>query len=221
VKYIYVHVHTSHVSDLSNPIDSFYSIADAARSLDISKFKMTHVRDACKNNTQIDEFRFFIVEPDQKLPSTIPPTENVYNLHNPYKGLVAKLDKNRTKIIKVYATKNDAAHDNGVKACSITIATKCERMSAGHRWCMYEQCTDELRKNYTQELPQPVCMTSHKKVYRIDPTTDTILERFECVSDVVKKYKISHKTIGNLSKTKNIYKNYVWMYETDYEKCYT
>lgn len=83
---------------------------------------------------------------------------------------------------------------------------------------MYAECSDELKSTYTQELPKPVNVTCHKKVYRIDPTTDAILETFDCVLEVVKKYKISHKTISKLSKTKDIYKGFVWMYEKDYQE---
>jgi len=209
-------VYKYHANDLYNPIDSYYSIADAARSLNTEKFKVDNVRDACKTNTQLDIYRFYIVKEGDELPKCIPATEHITPLVNSLKGLVAKLNKEHTVILKVYASKVEAGADNNVKACGITTATKSSRVCAGHRWCMYEECSDGLKQSYTEPLPTHISSTNSKAIYRVDPGTNSILEKFNCVQDVRNKYKICHKKINSLSATGDIYKGAVWVFEKDY-----
>jgi hypothetical protein len=209
-------VYKYHADDLSNPIDSYYSIADAARSLNTEKSKVDNVRDACKTNTQLDVYRFFIVKEGDELPTCIPATEHVTHLVNPLKGLVVKLNKENMVIVKVYASKVEAGADNNVKACGITSATKNSRVCAGHRWCMYEECSDDQKQSYSEPLPTHISSTNSKAIYKVDPGTNSILEKFDCVQDVRNKYKICHKKVNSLSATGDIYKGAVWVFEKDY-----
>lgn len=204
-------IYKYHFNNLKEPVETFNSFRDAARSLKTDKFKNFHVKEACVKNTQIDEYRFFCVEGDGVLPNTIPYTVTVQPLNSPEIGLIAQIHKDRPQIINVYATKQLAAEANNVKACSVTVASKTKRLCAGYRWCMYEHCDDELKNTFNGVLPEHVIKTSSKSVQQIDPLNNNVVDTFVCMQDVCKKYKICHKKLNSLTKSGDIYKGYKWV----------
>lgn len=49
-----------------------------------------------------------------------------------------------------------------------------------------------------------------KHVERIDPSTDQILETYNCIQDVCSKFKTCHKTIHKACASGDLYRGYKW-----------
>jgi hypothetical protein len=201
-------------TNLKEPIAIFNSLREAARSLENNKIHDYHIRDAAALNTVVEGFRWYVIDNPNKnsLPEEIPNTTQVQEKAKPRnKGLVAKLNEDQTKIIQVFSNIQTAAISMKCAACTLTSAINTSRKSNGFYWRMYENCSEELKATYTEELPQPLlCGTSSKKVHKIDPETNTVIETFACKQDVANLYKISHKTLDKLNKTGEIYHNFKW-----------
>ena len=185
---------------------------DAARSLNDPKVHDYHIRLACENNTLVKSHRWFCTEGTCPLPQTIPETKSeTTQLPKKRLGLVAQVNKEQNKILKVYSTQKEAAEMLKTRACNITIALSKQSMAAGFYWKMYNDCDDALKSTYEGDMPfvKPP-MTSSKYVERIDPVTHTVLERYDCIQDVCSQFKTCHKTIHKMSTSGDIYKGFKW-----------
>ena len=198
--------------NLSQPVNMFYNMRDAARSLNDPKVHDYHIRLACENNTLVKSHRWFCTEGTCPLPQTIPETKSeTTQLPKKRLGLVAQVNKEQNKILKVYSTQKEAAEMLKTRACNITIALSKQSMAAGFYWKMYNDCDDALKSTYEGDMPfvKPP-MTSSKYVERIDPVTHTVLERYDCIQDVCSQFKTCHKTIHKISTSGDIYKGFKW-----------
>jgi phage anti-repressor protein len=198
--------------NLSQPVNMFYNMRDAARSLNDPKMHDYHIRLACENNTLVKSHRWFCTEGTCALPQTIPETK-IETIQLPKKrlGLVAQINKEKNKILKVYSTQKEAAEILKTRACNITIALSKQSMATGFYWKMYNDCDDTLKSTYEGDMPlaKPP-MTSSRYVERIDPVTHTVLERYDCIQDVCSQFKTCHKTIHKMSESGDIYRGFKW-----------
>lgn len=200
------------VCDLKNPIAIYYSLKEAARSLNVPTIHDYHIRNACVTNTIFANYRWFYLDDTVEAPDTIPDTAIVSNNNQQRrKGLVVQLNKEKTKIINVFPSQEDASKSTKIKPCSITTAITKKKIASGYYWEMYDNCDENLKTTFDGELPEPTRIaTSSKSVDRIDPITNEILEKYPCIQDVCNTFRTCHKTIHNASKTGEIYKGFKW-----------
>ena len=199
--------------NLSQPVNMFYNMRDAARSLNDPKMHDYHIRLACETNTLVKNYRWFCVEGVCALPQTIPETVVVQQQQALKKrlGLVAQVNREKNKILNVYSTQKEAAEILKTRACNITIALSKQTMAAGFYWKMYNDCDDALKSTYEGDIPfVRSSLTSSKYVERIDPVTHTVLERYDCIQDVCSQFKTCHKTIHKMSTSGDIYMGFKW-----------
>ncbi len=201
-------------SDLKNPINKlpYASLKDAARSLNDPKIHDYHIRGASMDHTVLNGFRWFYVDDDQELPEELPPTKD-HSKPTHRKGLVAQISPDKTRIINIYPSQKAAASLLNIAQCSITSAITRKRMTAGYHWEMYGDCDEVLKGTFDGEIPEPKQISiSSKKIERIDPDTNQVIEVYACIQDVCSIYKTCHKTINNACKSGNIYKGFQWKY---------
>lgn len=199
------------LDDLKNPVATFYSFREAARSLNDPKIHDYHIRTACLNNAEQSSFRWFYVDDSEIPPTEIPKTEVIKQTTARNKGLVAQINKDKSAIINVYPNLKSAAESVGAMACSITVAIKRETQSKANYWKMYNDCSEELKLTFHGEIPQiQLANTSSKSILRIDPDTNDVLETYSCIQDVCNLFRTCHKTLYKFSKSGDIYKNYIW-----------
>jgi hypothetical protein len=196
-------------NDLSNPIAEFNSLKEAARSLSNHKIQDYHIRQACINNTAFAEYRWYYVDNEDK-PDKIPETSIIQPKTLKRNGLIAQLDKEKTKILNVFVNQKEAATQMNLAPCSITSALTKNSISGGFYWLCYEDCTQELKETFEGELPtnkQP--STCSKSVIQMKPDGE-VIETFQCLQDVCVKFGTCHKTIQKYSETGNLYKGFKW-----------
>lgn len=197
--------------NLSVPCAEHISLREAARSLPNKKFHDYHIREACVHNTIFEGYRWFIVDNGGMKPNTIPLTNTIPQKAVKRIGLVAQLNIKKDIILHVFASQKEAAVSVKVKPCSITFALTNNKLSGGSYWIMYEDCDQELKDTYKEELPNfQVPETCSQKVQQIDPLTSQVIETYSCLQDVCSKFTTSHKTIRKYSATGDIYKGYIW-----------
>lgn len=204
-------VYKYNLNDLKTPIAVYFSFCEAARSINDSKIHDYHIRTACINNTIQNNYRWFCVDDSDIQPTEIPETKAIQKTVIRNKGLVAQINKDQNTILNVYPNINSSAESINLSASTLTIAIKNNKLSGGFYWKMYEDCSDELKSSFNEELPKPLLSsTSSKKVQRIDPDTHNVIETFECIQDVCNQYRICHKTIKKVSESGDIYKKFIW-----------
>lgn len=196
--------------DLKNPIDVYFSFSQAARSTNDPKIHDYHIRNACKNDTIQSNHRWFYIDDSDEKPEELSATKEVKKFVR-QKGLVAQINKEKTQIINVYPNQNIAGEIVKIPACSITMSIKNKKESNGFYWDIYDNCSDELKNTFQDELPESVlCSTSSKCVQKIDPNTNNVLETYSCIQDVCSLYKICHKTLNKMNASGDIYKGFIW-----------
>jgi hypothetical protein len=201
------------VSDLTTPIESFYSLKEAARSLKNPNIHDYHIRNACLNNTVFNDFRWFMVDGSTEAPSSIPQTAEEKAAKTPRRsGLIAQINAENTQMLNVYPNQKIAGENTKIAACSITIAIKLQKKSGGFLWSFYDDCSETLKDTYKGELPDKQrALTCSKKIQRVDPVTNEVVETYTCIQDVCSIYKTCHKTIHKVSKSGDIYRGFKWI----------
>jgi phage anti-repressor protein len=206
------------LTDLKTPISTFYSLKEAARSLNIPTIHNYHIRDACINNTVFNNHRWYYVDDETELPVTIPDTVDKQNIVVPKRThkLIAKLNIEKTVILNVYSSQYKAAEAVNLSSCSICAALTSEKKCGNFFWKLYDECDDNLKSTFTEELPDKSRPTTYSKtVQRIDPISNEVLETYFCIQDVCSMYRTCHKTIHKASKTGEIYKGFKWNITTE------
>lgn len=199
-------------SDLKTPIAIFNSLREASRSTNDPKIHDYHIRTACLENTMLDGHRWYYTDDQESPPESIPANDNTHAepKANRRRGLVAKINKDKTHIIQVYSSIKSAATAHHIADCSLSCALNKDRNCAGYYWRMYNDCSDELKATYQRELPQHNHMSSSKRVEQVCPDTNEVIKTFSCIQDVCHDHRICHKTLNKLSKTGDIYKGFKW-----------
>jgi len=199
-------------NDLRTPVSVYNSLREAARSTENPEVHDYHIREAFLDNKLVEGHRWFVVDDEETLPESIPQFETSTPKTNPRRsGLVAQIDKDKKKIVNVFPSQNEAAAALNMAACSITIALTKESMASGHYWKMFDDCEESLKQTFKGDVPQPKRPgTCSKKVERIDPHTNEVVEVHPCIQDVCSKYRICHKKMNAISETGEIYKGFIW-----------
>ena len=123
-----------------------------------------------------------------------------------------KLKLKKTKILEVYCSQKEAIEARNMKSNSFTRAIQQQSISSGHYWNYFDKCSEEMKNEYLShsKLPKKYIPNSGKKVQKIDPQSQKIIETYNSNRDVIKKYQISNLTLKKISETGEIYKNFIW-----------
>lgn len=196
--------------DLENPIAIYYSLRQAARSLNRPDIYDYHVRQASINNTILCGYRWFFTDQDQHAPLSIPPTEEPKK-DTRRKGLIAQISEDKTHIVNVFANQRIAEKETKIPNCQINTGLSTGNIRHGFYWMMFDDCSEELKHTYTKELPKDVNVTKYaKRVERIDSETNEVLEYYKSMSEVCNAFKCCHKSIHIAHTSGDIFKGFKW-----------
>ena len=196
-------------SDLSKPIEEFDTPIELQRLYpDISQ---SPLRLAYKNNTIYKKFRWYFVKPNETLPETIPPTQEIERASTEVKYL-AMIDIDKSKILRVFSSQKEAVEARHLKSRSFTRAINQYSISSGHYWKFFEDCPEEMKQEYLShsKLPEKFVPSSGKQVQQIDPLTKKLIKTYNSKSEVTKLFQMSYATLNKFAGTDQIHNGYIW-----------
>lgn len=209
-------------TDLSTPIETFNSLREAARSIskkdDGQIIHDYHIRTASQNNTLLCGHRWYYIEDqleDELIVPAIPPTQEPVreDKKSRINGQIAQLNADKTKIITVFPNQAEVVKTMNIPSCSISFAMSTGQKSRGFYWIPYDQCSDEQKRTFTDPIPETKRNErSSKRINRVDPDTNEVVESFNSIQEIQNKYRICHKKINALAKSGDIYKGFKWLY---------
>ena len=131
-------------------------------------------------------------------------------------GYVAMLNLDKNKIVQVFPDQKAAQEDRKfTSSASIANAIKRQSISSGHYFNMWHDCDDTLKEKYLEnnELPNKRVAVNGKEVIQLHPINNNELQSFTSCEDIIKKYKISRKTLYSAIENDIICKGYKWKYK--------
>jgi hypothetical protein len=164
------------------------------------KYKRPSVDKAIKENTIYHDHRWMYV--DRELdPSIIHNMEPTKQIQTQEVGYVAKLPKDKSKILNIYLDKKTAAKMNDYGISGLDNHVKNETLTKDHYYILYEKCSDELKNNY--QIP-----ILYKDGIGQYDSNNKLIKEHVCKNHCCKTLGISDKRL-NKSLEKNImYNNY-------------
>jgi len=198
-------------NDLKTPIKTYNSLREAARSLNNPCYYDYHIRNASNTSTLFAGYRWYYMDGEEdKQPDELPETktEETKKRNN---GLIVQVNKEKTGIVAVYSNQRDAEKATNISNSQISTGITSGKIRNGFYWMLYEECPDDLKKTYKGELPEVKRVsTSSKRVQRIDPFTNKVLETYSCMQDVCNAFNCCHKSIKKAHDSGDIFKNFKW-----------
>lgn len=198
--------------NLKEPIAQFYSLREAARSLNNPTIHDYHIRNACQNNTEFAGYRWFTIDGNEERPTEIPPTtEQPKEVSKRHKGYVAQLNCEKNKIINVFPYQKAIVDQLNIGSGRLSHAISHGKMAGNFYWQMYDDCDDNLKATFEGVLPEPTRVaTCSKIIQRIDPETNEVLETYQCIQDVCNLFRTCHQQLHKVSKDESIFKGFKW-----------
>jgi phage anti-repressor protein len=205
-RYVYQYEPTN----LVTPIKTFNNLRQAARALGDQTIHDYHIKNAATNNTILNNYRWFYIDNNENPPNELPSTQET-KVSTQNTGLVAQINKEKTKIIGVFSNQKEAEKETKVLNSQISTSITTGKLRNGFYWMLYDECAEELKSTYSEELPKPKRVTTCSKVVqRIDPDTNKVIETYHCIQDICNLYKCCHKSIHKASLSGDIFKCFKW-----------
>lgn len=209
-------------TNLKEPIQQFNGISEARRSLNNPTVYNYHITDACESNTVLEGYRWYMVKGDNDKtvspPAEIPPTEETNKVKKQEKkfGLIAQVNLENTKIIKVFSSQRTAEAHTGIPNSCISISITNKRPSHKYYWKMYEDCSEELKQTYTEELPTIIKNKSCSKLVRcFNYKTGELVKEYPSMQEACNEVKACHKSFLKASNTGSVFRGYIWKIGND------
>ena len=157
-----------------------------------ASIKRPSINKAVMENTIYQGFRWLLV--DRELDPSI-----IHHIHltKPTKsqniGYIAKLNKEKTKIVNVYLDRKIASHLNGYSSFSaLDNHVKKSSLTKGFYYMLYDQCDKSLKESF--ETIYGVPLLYKNGVGQYNPENNLVRE-FICKYDCIKSLSMSDKTL--------------------------
>jgi len=128
-------------------------------------------------------------------------------------GYIAKLNSDKSKILKIYLDRKTSSKLNGYTSPSSldTIVKKC-KLSNGNYYILYNELSEELKESYIKPI------LYKNGVGKFDQNNNLIKE-FICKEDTRVKENISNKSLTKALETGKLYNNYYYKFLKEKLEC--
>ena len=169
--------------------------------------KRPSIMKAINENTIYCGYRWLLVERnlDANIIHDLQPTKKtkIQNI-----GYIAKLNKDKTKILNIYLDRKTAAELNNYSSnSSLENSVKKQKISNGYYYILYQNCNDDLIIDFENKYGKPVLYKNGIGQY--DNNNNLLLE-FICKYDCIRELKISDKTLNKSLKNNIMYNNHYY-----------
>lgn len=189
-------------------IKVYDSVAEAL--LENPNLKRPSISKAVENNTVYQGYRWLFLDrnlPPDTVPN-IPPTKITQVQNN---GYIAKLNEQKTEILNVYLDKKTAAQENGLSPSGLDKPVKNFTMQNGYFYCLYQNCDEELRKQFEDKIGGEKVILYKDGVGQYDEN-GTLIREFTSKLDCYETLKISDKTLQKCLDKNVVYNGYKYGY---------
>ncbi len=197
--------------DIKKLIFVYPSITEATRRIEGSSY--TAIKFASTNKIVYLNYRWLLVDRTNKEPFKARDIGKTVENKVKKVGIIAMLNKEKTKVEKVFENQTKAGEYCNQCKSAICNAVKYNACLNGHYWYLWNDISVELQNEFliNNTLPEieKKCPKS-VKIERIDPITNEVLEILNSITDVCKKYKISPKTLKKYLISGEVYNNFRW-----------
>lgn len=176
-------------------------------------FSKFGVKNAAVQNMVYREFRWFFIDNNKDpVKYDIPPTKDV---HSSLPKPIAMLNKDKTHILNVFKTLQDAADAISIKRkTTIYDVMKAQKLVKG-KWYFqhFETCNEELQSTYLSHSTLPIySMINGTPIQQIDVTTKQVINTYQTITDVLKLYCMTRATLKRACENGEIHMGYGWKY---------
>ena len=167
-----------------------------------SKYKRPSIEKAVKENTIYHQYRFMYV--DRELdPNIIYDMKPTRQIQTQEVGYVAKLPKDKSKILNVYLDKKTAAKMNDYGISGLDNHVKNETLTKDFYYILYEKCSDELKDNF--EIP-----ILYKDGIGQYDSNNNLVKEHTCKFHCMKTNGISDKSLNKALEKNIMYDGYYY-----------
>lgn len=195
-------------------LETYPGCAEATRDPKLDKPVANMIKTAAAGKTLYKGFRWAML--DRHLPDdTVQDIGDTVEAKTVKRGLVAMLDLDRSKVIKVFCDHKAAAEDRKFKGlAAISAAVKKKTQSGGHMWSMWYDVDEALKQAYLadHELPNPRVATNGKQIHKIHPITGDIVKSYSSAAHVMQELRVARLSLYDAISNGCILKGYKWTY---------
>ena len=196
---------------------TYVGFMEAERDPELDSPVHNVIRLAIKNRTTYKGFRW--AELDRGLEDTThQEIGQTVTMPTQRKGLVAMLHVDGSHIVRVFSDQKEAAQDRCFKGCApISAAIQRGSVSGGHRFRMWYDCSDDLKRDFFArggQLPSPRVRANAHEVQQLHPLTGEVLRTFTSVAHVIKEYPMSRASLAQAAESDLVKKGYKWRFFT-------
>jgi len=191
--------------DTLNLIKVYDSVTECIK--EDPKIKRASINKAINENTIYHGFRWLLVDRnlDCNIIHSIVQTKStkIQNL-----GYIAKLDRNKSKILNVYLNRKSASFQNNYpSAASLDNVVKNNKLSNGYYYMLYEQCDNKIKEEYEKENGNPILYQDGIGQFDIN---NNLIKEFSSIYDCRTQLGISDKSIMKAIEKNIIYNNHYY-----------
>ena len=191
-------------------IKVFDGITEATRDVENSNF--TSIKHAATQKLIYLNYRWFFVDRHDANPTSKKEIGPTVKSRERNIGFVAQLDEQKQTILKVFETQKDAACHISQHVSAMTNAIKYDRKLSGYYFAHWKFVCDDIRDVYLKdhELPSTTRKARGVSVEQLHPETSEIIKTHASISDVVRDFRMSAKTVKSVVNEEKIYNGYRW-----------
>jgi prophage antirepressor-like protein len=179
----------------------YESIAECIKEYNF-KVKRPSIDKAINENTVYYGFRWAFVDRnlDPNVLNNLPPTKQTKTQNL---GYIAKLNKEKTKILNVYLDRKTAAILNGYSSSSaLDTPVKNITLTNGHYYMLYDKCSIYLTYEFQLDYGKPLLYKDGIGQYNCN---NELINEFTCKYDCIKQLTMSDKTLAKALDTNIMY----------------
>lgn len=170
------------------------------------------IKAAIKNKTIYKEHRWLFLKRELSDDSVQEIGESVV-VRKQSEGFVAMLNITKTIIVQVFPDQKSAAKERQfTSSASISQAIQKNRLSSGHYFCYFDDCSEELKNAYLQHgsLPRKPAKVNAVHINQINPITNQIIQTFSSILDIQKEFQASRTSLKRAIANNTPFKGFLW-----------
>jgi hypothetical protein len=97
---------------------------------------------------------------------------------------------------------------------TISRAIKQGSLSSGHYWNIFHKCSEDMKVAYLEahggKLPPKHVHKFGRAIQQIDPMTNSVIQTFQTMHDVVVKFQMSRTSVKRASELDIVHHGFKW-----------